>query len=140
MVISQTGIPWGAKDLLAVKEYKTTWGAIPYKDQVIDADVTVVRRLEEAGAVLVGKLTLGALAWGDVWFAGKTRNPWAYPHSYLSTATSCVSDLYFIMFSIIFSLFILCSFFCFTLTINRKQKHIRKARTRFTYTIYERKK
>jgi len=70
------GIPWGAKDLLAVKGYKTTWGAMPYKEQVIDADATVVRRLEEAGAVLVGKLTLGALAWGDVWFAGKTRNPW----------------------------------------------------------------
>jgi len=70
------GIPWGAKDLLAVKGYKTTWGAMPFKDQVIDANATVVRRLEEAGAVLVGKLTLGALAWGDVWFAGKTRNPW----------------------------------------------------------------
>jgi len=70
------GIPWGAKDLLAVKGYKTTWGAMPYKDQVIDTDATVVRRLEEAGAVLVAKLTLGALAWGDVWFAGKTRNPW----------------------------------------------------------------
>ncbi|MHC4633113.1 MAG: amidase, partial [Planctomycetota bacterium] len=70
------GIPWGAKDLLAVKGYKTTWGAMPYKDQVIDTDATVVRRLEKAGAVLVGKLTLGALAWGDVWFAGKTRNPW----------------------------------------------------------------
>ena len=70
------GIPWGAKDLLAVKEYKTTWGAMPYKDQVIDLDATVVRRLEEAGAVLVAKLTLGAMAWGDVWFAGKTRNPW----------------------------------------------------------------
>ena len=70
------GIPWGAKDLLAVKGYKTTWGAMPYKDQVIDMDATVVRRLEEAGAVLVGKLTLGALALGDVWFAGKTRNPW----------------------------------------------------------------
>ena len=70
------GIPWGAKDLLAVKGYKTTWGAMPYKDQVIDTDATVVRRLEQAGAVLVGKLTLGALAWGDVWFAGKTRNPW----------------------------------------------------------------
>ncbi|MFZ2146858.1 MAG: amidase family protein [Sedimentisphaerales bacterium] len=70
------GIPWGAKDLLAVKGYKTTWGAMPYKDQVIDLDATVVGRLEEAGAVLVGKLALGALAWGDVWFAGKTRNPW----------------------------------------------------------------
>jgi len=70
------GIPWGAKDLLAVKGYKTTWGAMPYKDQTIDYDATVVRRLEEAGAVLIAKLTLGALAWGDVWFGGKTRNPW----------------------------------------------------------------
>ena len=70
------GIPWGAKDLLAVKGYKTTWGAMPYKDQFIDCDATVVERLEAAGAVLVAKLTLGALAWGDVWFGGKTRNPW----------------------------------------------------------------
>jgi len=70
------GIPWGAKDLLAVKGYKTTWGAMPYKDQVIDADATVVQRLEAAGAVLVAKLTLGALAWGDVWFGGTTKNPW----------------------------------------------------------------
>jgi Asp-tRNA(Asn)/Glu-tRNA(Gln) amidotransferase A subunit family amidase len=70
------GIPWGAKDLLAVKGYKTTWGAMSHKDQVIDFDATVVRRLEAAGAVLVAKLTLGALAWGDVWFGGKTRNPW----------------------------------------------------------------
>ncbi|MHC4298632.1 MAG: amidase family protein [Planctomycetota bacterium] len=70
------GIPWGAKDLLAVRGYRTTWGAMPYRDQVIDYDATVVKRLEEAGAVLVGKLTLGALAWGDVWFGGKTRNPW----------------------------------------------------------------
>ncbi|MFQ6113971.1 MAG: amidase, partial [bacterium] len=70
------GIPWGAKDLLAVKGYKTTWGAMPYKEQVIDEDATVVKRLEEAGAVLVAKLTLGALAWGDVWFGGKTKNPW----------------------------------------------------------------
>ena len=70
------GIPWGAKDLLAVKGYKTTWGAMPYKDQVIDLDATVVGRLQEAGAVLIAKLTLGALAWGDVWFGGKTRSPW----------------------------------------------------------------
>ncbi|MFQ5603535.1 MAG: amidase, partial [bacterium] len=70
------GIPWGAKDLLAVKGYKTTWGAMPYKDQTIDLNATVVKRLEEAGAVLVAKLTLGALAWGDVWFGGKTKNPW----------------------------------------------------------------
>lgn len=72
------GIPYGAKDLLSAKGYKTTWGATPYKDQVIDEDATVIRKLEEAGAVLVAKLTLGALAWGDVWFGGMTRNPWNY--------------------------------------------------------------
>ena len=70
------GICWGAKDLLAVKGYKTTWGAEPYKDQVIDMDATVVRRLEQAGAVLVAKLTLGALAMGEYWYGGMTRNPW----------------------------------------------------------------
>ena len=70
------GIPWGAKDLLAVKGYPTTWGAMPYKDQVIDADATVVQRLDEAGAILVAKLTLGALAWADVWYDGVTKNPW----------------------------------------------------------------
>lgn len=70
------GIPYGAKDLLATRKYKTTWGAMPYKDQVIDEDATVIRRLKEAGAVLVAKTSLGALAWGDVWFGGKTRNPW----------------------------------------------------------------
>ncbi len=70
------GIPWGAKDLLATKGIKTTWGAMPYKDQVIDKDATVVKKLEEAGAVLVAKMTMGALAMGDVWFGGKTKNPW----------------------------------------------------------------
>ncbi len=70
------GIPYGAKDLLAVKGYPTTWGAEPYRDQVIDRDATVIRQLNDAGAVLVAKLTLGALAWGDVWYGGKTRNPW----------------------------------------------------------------
>ncbi|MFC1660139.1 amidase [Gemmatimonadota bacterium] len=70
------GIPWGGKDLLAVRGYRTTWGAKPFEDQVIEEDATVVRRLEEAGAVLVAKTTLGALAMGDVWFGGKTRNPW----------------------------------------------------------------
>ncbi|HSG49268.1 MAG TPA: amidase [Longimicrobiales bacterium] len=70
------GIPWGAKDLLAVDGYPTTWGARPYAGQEIDADATVVRRLDDAGAVLVAKLTLGALAMGDYWFAGRTRNPW----------------------------------------------------------------
>ncbi|MCP4260745.1 MAG: amidase [Planctomycetes bacterium] len=70
------GIPWGAKDLLAVKGYKTTWGAMPFRQQVFDYDATVTNRLEKAGAVLVAKLTLGALAMGDVWYGGKTRNPW----------------------------------------------------------------
>jgi len=70
------GIPWGAKDLLATKGYKTTWGATPYKDQVIDLDATVVERLRDAGAVLVAKLSMGALAQGGVWFGGSTRNPW----------------------------------------------------------------
>jgi Asp-tRNA(Asn)/Glu-tRNA(Gln) amidotransferase A subunit family amidase len=70
------GIPWGAKDLLAVRGYPTTWGAMPFKDQVIDVDATVVTKLDQAGAVLIAKLSLGALAWGDVWFDGTTRNPW----------------------------------------------------------------
>src|SRR5262249_19505830 len=70
------GIPWGAKDLIAYPGYKTTWGAAPYKEQALDAKATVARKLEEAGAVLVAKLTLGALAMGDLWFGGMTRNPW----------------------------------------------------------------
>ena len=70
------GIPWGAKDLLAFPDYPTTWGAKPYKDQDRAEKATVISRLEEAGAVLVAKLAVGALAWGDVWFDGKTRNPW----------------------------------------------------------------
>lgn len=70
------GIPWGAKDLIAVRGYPTTWGAEPYRDQELDVDATVARRLEEAGAVLVAKLSMGALAKGDVWFGGTTRNPW----------------------------------------------------------------
>lgn len=71
------GIPWGAKDLFATKGIKTTWGAEPYRDQVIDYDSTVVERLNDAGAVLVAKLSMGALAQGARWFAGVTRNPWA---------------------------------------------------------------
>jgi Asp-tRNA(Asn)/Glu-tRNA(Gln) amidotransferase A subunit family amidase len=70
------GIPYGAKDLLAVKGYKTTWGSVPFKDQMIDKDAIVIQRLEQAGAVLCAKLTLGELAMGDVWFGGKTLNPW----------------------------------------------------------------
>jgi Asp-tRNA(Asn)/Glu-tRNA(Gln) amidotransferase A subunit family amidase len=70
------GVPWGAKDLIAYPGYKTTWGATPFKDQVVDVKATVAKKLEEAGAVLVAKLTLGALAQGDRWFGGMTRNPW----------------------------------------------------------------
>jgi Asp-tRNA(Asn)/Glu-tRNA(Gln) amidotransferase A subunit family amidase len=70
------GIPWGAKDLLAVKGYPTTWGAGGFEHQSFDEDATVVQRLDAAGAVLVAKLTLGALAMGDKWYRGRTRNPW----------------------------------------------------------------
>jgi Asp-tRNA(Asn)/Glu-tRNA(Gln) amidotransferase A subunit family amidase len=70
------GIPWGAKDLLAVKGYPTTWGAGGFEHQSFDEDATVVQRLDAAGAVLIAKLTLGALAMGDKWFGGRTRNPW----------------------------------------------------------------
>ena len=70
------GIPYGVKDLIAVKGTKTTWGATPYKNQVIDQTATVVEKLNRAGGVMVAKLTLGALAMGDVWFGGKTLNPW----------------------------------------------------------------
>lgn len=70
------GIPYGIKDLLAVEGTKTTWGAMPYKDQVINETATVVQKLDEAGGVLLGKFTLGALAMGDIWFGGVTKNPW----------------------------------------------------------------
>jgi Asp-tRNA(Asn)/Glu-tRNA(Gln) amidotransferase A subunit family amidase len=70
------GLPWGAKDLLAVKGYPTTWGAGGFEHQIFDEDATVVKRLDAAGAVLVAKTTLGALAMGDKWFGGRTRNPW----------------------------------------------------------------
>ncbi|MFD2203100.1 amidase [Shivajiella indica] len=70
------GIPYGVKDLAALPGYPTTWGAAPYQDQVINVTATVVKKLEEAGAVLLGKLVSGSLARGDVWFGGKTKNPW----------------------------------------------------------------
>ena len=70
------GIPWGAKDLLATKGIRTTWGAEPFQNQVIDYDATVVERLQNAGAVLVAKLSMGALAQGGLWFGGMTRTPW----------------------------------------------------------------
>jgi len=70
------GLPWGAKDLLATRTARTTWGSKIYEGQVLDVDATVVERLDEAGAVLIAKLSLGELAWGDVWFGGTTKNPW----------------------------------------------------------------
>lgn len=70
------GIPYGLKDLFAVKGTKTTWGAAPFKDQEIQEDAYVYQRLRDAGAVLVAKFTLGALAMGDYWYGGRTKNPW----------------------------------------------------------------
>jgi Asp-tRNA(Asn)/Glu-tRNA(Gln) amidotransferase A subunit family amidase len=92
------GIPWGAKDLLAVKGYPTTWGAAGFEHQQFDEDAEVVKRLDAGGAVLIAKLTMGALAQGDLWFGGRTRNPWN-PHqgssgssagSASATAAGCV--------------------------------------------------
>src|SRR5260370_1370601 len=80
------GLPWGGKDLLAVKGYPTTWGAGGFEHQMIDEDATVVQRLDAAGAVLVAKLSLGSLALGDRWFGGQTRNPWNTQHA--STGSS----------------------------------------------------
>ena len=70
------GIPWGAKDLFDTKGIRTTWGATPFKDRVPERDATVVSRLDEAGAILIAKLTMGALAYGDIWYGGRTNNPW----------------------------------------------------------------
>jgi Asp-tRNA(Asn)/Glu-tRNA(Gln) amidotransferase A subunit family amidase len=70
------GIPWGAKDLIAKKGYRTTWGAPLFRDRILDTDATVVSRLEKAGAVLIAKLSTGELAHDDVWFGGQTKNPW----------------------------------------------------------------
>lgn len=70
------GIPYGLKDIAAVPGYPTTWGATPYKEQVIEATATVAKRMEEAGAVLIAKTAVGALAWGDVWFGARTNSPW----------------------------------------------------------------
>ncbi len=93
------GIPWGAKDLLAVRGYPTTWGAAGFQEQKFEEDATVVKRLDEAGAVLIAKLSLGALAMGDKWFGGRTRNPWnasegssgSSAGSASATASGCVA-------------------------------------------------
>ena len=93
------GIPWGAKDIIAVKGFKTTWGSPAFKDQSFDYDASVVEMLREAGAVLIAKLSTGELASGDQWFGGQTKNPWnlsqgssgssAGPSS--ATAAGCVA-------------------------------------------------
>lgn len=70
------GVPWGAKDLFATKGIKTTWGAEPYQNQILDYDAAVVERLDQAGAVLLAKLSIGALAQGGLWFGGMTKTPW----------------------------------------------------------------
>jgi hypothetical protein len=70
------GVPYGAKDLLAVAGYPTTWGSVPFKEQRLDVTATVVQKLDAAGAVLIAKTAVGELAWGDVWFGGMCRNPW----------------------------------------------------------------
>jgi len=70
------GLPYGLKDLFDTAGIRTTWGAEPYRDRVPTQDATIVTRLREAGAILVGKTSCGAIAYGDIWFAGRTRNPW----------------------------------------------------------------
>jgi len=70
------GIPYALKDLFALEGYPTTWGAVPEGFETMQGSATIARKLQEAGAVLVAKVSLGALAWGDVWFGGQTRNPW----------------------------------------------------------------
>ncbi|MBY0495226.1 MAG: amidase [Cyanobacteria bacterium] len=93
------GIPWGAKDIISVKGFPTTWGSAPFKEQVLDYDATVVEQLRDAGAVLIAKVTTGELAGGDNWFGGQTKSPWdpvtgssgssAGPSS--ATAAGCVA-------------------------------------------------
>lgn len=96
------GIPWGAKDLMAVPGYKTTWGGTPFRDQEFDHTATIATRLEEAGAVLVAKLSLGALAMGDRWMEKMTRNPW-YPKqgsSGSSAGSACAASAGLVGFAI----------------------------------------
>lgn len=96
------GIPWGAKDLMAVPGYKTTWGGTPFRDQEFDHTATIAERLEEAGAVLVAKLSLGALAMGDKWMGKMTRNPW-YPKqgsSGSSAGSACAATAGLVGFAI----------------------------------------
>src|SRR5262249_44533746 len=93
------GIPWGAKDIISVKGFKTTWGSPAFKEQSFDYDASVIEMLREPGAVLIAKLATGELASGDQWFNGQTKNPWdpsqgssgssAGPSS--ATAAGCVA-------------------------------------------------
>jgi Asp-tRNA(Asn)/Glu-tRNA(Gln) amidotransferase A subunit family amidase len=93
------GIPWGAKDIISVKGFKTTWGSPAFKEQEFDYDASVVEMLRDAGAVLIAKLATGELAAGDNWFGGQTKSPWdpgqgssgssAGPSS--ATAAGCVA-------------------------------------------------
>src|SRR5262245_49550472 len=93
------GIPWGAKDIISVKGFKTTWGSPAFKEQVLDYDASVIELLRDAGAVLIAKVTTGELAGGDNWFGGQTKSPWdptqgssgssAGPSS--ATAAGCVA-------------------------------------------------
>jgi Asp-tRNA(Asn)/Glu-tRNA(Gln) amidotransferase A subunit family amidase len=93
------GIPWGAKDIISLKGYKTTWGSAPFKEQVLDYDASVIEMLRDAGAVLIAKVSTGELAAGDNWFGGQTKSPWdptqgssgssAGPSS--ATAAGCVA-------------------------------------------------
>ncbi|HVV01202.1 MAG TPA: amidase [Verrucomicrobiae bacterium] len=86
------GIPYGAKDLLAVSGIPTTWGAAPYTNQVFSESATVIQRLEKAGAVLIAKTSMGELAMGETWFGGMTRNPWNIKEgSSGSSAGSCAA-------------------------------------------------
>ncbi|XP_042034274.1 glutamyl-tRNA(Gln) amidotransferase subunit A-like isoform X3 [Salvia splendens] len=70
------GIPYGLKDIIAVPHYKTTWGSRTFKNQVLDTEAWVYKRMKSAGAVLLAKLVTGSLAYDDIWFGGRTRNPW----------------------------------------------------------------
>ncbi len=88
------GIPWGAKDIIAVPPFRTTWGAKPYREKVRPNRATVYDRLQDAGAVLLGKLSVGTLAWGDIWHEGMTRNPWNVAEgSSGSSAGSCAATV-----------------------------------------------
>ena len=87
------GIPYGLKDLFAVKGYKTTWGSTPYKDQVLNMDSYVYKKLKDAGAVLCAKLSMGALANNNKWFGGETKNPWDLKQGSAGSASATAAGL-----------------------------------------------